>query len=46
MQLNDEIDRRAGLAREQFEQEYLMPLRPVILTGAIDPSASQGAPRC
>lgn len=36
MQLNDGIDRRAGLTRERFEQEYLMPLRPVILTDAID----------
>lgn len=36
MQLNDEIDRRAGIAREQFEQDYLMPLRPVVLTGTID----------
>ena len=40
MQLNDEIDRRGGLAREQFEQEYLMPLRPIVLTGAIDPACS------
>jgi cupin-like protein len=35
MQLVDQIDRRAGLSREQFEREYLNPLRPVILTDAI-----------
>ena len=35
MQLTDQIDRRAGLSREQFEREYLRPLRPVILTDAI-----------
>jgi histone arginine demethylase JMJD6 len=35
MQLVDQIDRRAGLSREQFEREYLSPLRPVILTDAI-----------
>ena len=36
MQLTDEIDRRVGLTREQFEQEYLLPLRPVVLTDAIE----------
>lgn len=36
MQLTDEIDRRVGLTREQFEQEYLLPPRPVVLTDAID----------
>ena len=35
MQLADQIDRRAGLSREQFDREYLRPLRPVILTDAI-----------
>ena len=35
MQLADQIDRRAGLSRDQFEREYLHPLRPVILTDAI-----------
>ena len=35
MQLADQIDRRAGLSRDQFEREYLRPLRPVILTDAI-----------
>jgi histone arginine demethylase JMJD6 len=35
MQLTDQIDRRAALSREQFEREYLNPLRPVILTDAI-----------
>ena len=35
MQLGDEIDRRAGLTRDQFEREYLRPLRPVVLTDAI-----------
>jgi len=35
MQLVDQIDRRAGLSREQYEREYLTPLRPVILTDAI-----------
>jgi Cupin-like domain len=35
MQLVDQIDRRAGLSRDQFESEYLNPLRPVILTDAI-----------
>ena len=29
MQLTDEIDRRAGLTRDQFAREYLTPLRPV-----------------
>jgi histone arginine demethylase JMJD6 len=36
MQLSNEIDHRAGLTRDQFEQEYLKPLRPVVLTDAID----------
>jgi histone arginine demethylase JMJD6 len=35
MQLTDQIDRRVGLSRDQFESEYLNPLRPVILTDAI-----------
>lgn len=35
MQLTDQIDRRAGLTRAQFAQEYLSPPRPVILTDAI-----------
>ena len=35
MRLADQIDRQAGLSREQFECEYLRPLRPVILTDAI-----------
>lgn len=35
MQLVDQIDRRAGLSRDQYESEYLNPLRPVILTDAI-----------
>ena len=35
MQLADQIDRRAGLSRDQFDREYLRPLRPVILTDAI-----------
>jgi histone arginine demethylase JMJD6 len=35
MQLTDQIDRRAALSREQFEREYLNPLRPVVLTDAI-----------
>ena len=29
MQLADQIDRRAGLSRDQFDREYLRPLRPV-----------------
>ena len=36
MRLTNEIDCRAGLTREQFEQEYLLPLRPVVLTDAIN----------
>ena len=35
MQLVDQIDRRAGLSRDEYEREYLHPLRPVILTDAI-----------
>jgi Cupin-like domain len=35
MQLADQIDRREGLSRDEFEREYLRPLRPVILTDAI-----------
>ncbi len=35
MQLADQIDRRAALGREQFERDYLNPLRPVVLTDAI-----------
>ena len=35
MQLTDQVDRRAGLTREQFARDYLSPLRPVILTDAI-----------
>jgi histone arginine demethylase JMJD6 len=35
MQLTNQIDRRAGLTRAQFEREYLSPPRPVILTDAI-----------
>ena len=35
MKLTDQIDRHAGLGREEFEREYLYPLRPVILTDAI-----------
>jgi cupin-like protein len=35
MQLADRIDRRAGLTRPQFADEYLSPPRPVILTDAI-----------
>ena len=35
MQLADQIDRRAGLTRAQFEAEYLSPPRPVIFTDAI-----------
>jgi histone arginine demethylase JMJD6 len=35
MKLTDQIDRRAGLSREQFAREYLNPLRPVVLTDAI-----------
>jgi Cupin-like domain len=35
MQLVDQIDRRAGLSRDQFDREFLRPLRPVILTDAI-----------
>ena len=30
------IDRRSGLSYEQFEREYLIPRRPVILTDALD----------
>jgi hypothetical protein len=36
MQLTDQIDRHAALGPERFEHEYLRPLRPVILTDAID----------
>jgi histone arginine demethylase JMJD6 len=35
MQLTDQIDRRAGLTREEFAREYLTLLRPVVLTDAI-----------
>lgn len=35
MPLTDQIDRRAGLTRTQFANEYLSPPRPVILTDAI-----------
>jgi hypothetical protein len=35
MHLADEIERRSGLTRAQFEREYLSPPRPVILTDAI-----------
>jgi histone arginine demethylase JMJD6 len=35
MQLNDQIDRRAGLSAEAFKREFLLPLRPVVLTDAI-----------
>ena len=35
MKLADQIDRHAALGHEQFEREYLRPLRPVILTDAI-----------
>ena len=35
MQLDDQIDRRAGLSGDQFDREYLRPLRPVILMDAI-----------
>jgi len=35
MRLADEIDRRAGLSPDQFEREFLRPLRPVVLTDAI-----------
>jgi histone arginine demethylase JMJD6 len=34
MQLADQIDRRAGLTRTEFAEEYLSPPRPVILTDA------------
>jgi histone arginine demethylase JMJD6 len=36
MRLADDIDRRAGLSAKDFEREYLEPLRPVILTDAIN----------
>ncbi len=35
MKLNDQIDRRSGLSADEFEREYLEPLRPVIVTDAI-----------
>jgi histone arginine demethylase JMJD6 len=35
MQLADRIDRRAGLTRTEFANEYLSPPRPVILTDAM-----------
>jgi len=35
MQLADQIDRRAGLTRTEFADEYLSPPRPVILTDAM-----------
>ena len=35
MQMTDQIDRRASLSREEFEREYLNPLRPVVVTDAI-----------
>ena len=35
MQLDDQIDRRAGMSADEFEREYLESLRPVILTDAI-----------
>jgi hypothetical protein len=35
MQLADQIDRRAGLTRTSFADEYLSPPRPVILTDAM-----------
>lgn len=35
MKLTDQIDRRAGLTREQFGREYLSPPRPVIVTDGI-----------
>jgi histone arginine demethylase JMJD6 len=35
MQLAEQIDRRAGLTRAEFEREYLSPPRPVILTDAM-----------
>lgn len=42
MQLTDLIDRRAGLTREQFDREYLRPLRPVILIDAISHWGAMG----
>jgi cupin-like protein len=36
MQLSDTIDRRSNLSRSEFEREYLLPLRPVIVTDGID----------
>jgi hypothetical protein len=33
--LTDQIDRRSELSREQFEREYLYPLKPVIVTDGI-----------
>jgi histone arginine demethylase JMJD6 len=38
----DEIDRRAGLSPEQFAREYADPLRPAVLTDAIDRWAALG----
>lgn len=35
MPLAEQIDRRAGLGRKEFEREYLRPPRPVIMTDAI-----------
>ena len=35
MKLADQIDRHAGLGRQQLERDYLYALRPVILTDAI-----------
>src|SRR2546425_8721197 len=42
MTLTDQIDRRAGLSREQFEREYLLPLRPVIVTDGISRWGASG----
>jgi Cupin-like domain len=36
MRLTEQIDRRSGLSAEDFEREYSNPLKPVILTDAID----------
>ena len=31
-----EIDRRAGLSRDEFRREYLYPGKPVVITDAIE----------
>jgi hypothetical protein len=32
-----EADRRTGLTREEFAEEYLKPLKPVVFTDLMDP---------